>query len=79
MMGYGWGPHSMGLLWLVPVGLICLAVYLTLSLVNGRRRSCCSDSHEYQSADNRRALEILAERYAKGEINDEEYRQKKPS
>jgi putative membrane protein len=77
MMGWGWGWHGMGLGWLVPLGLICLVVYILVHGITGHRRPCCSDKHEDHGTDTSKALEILAERFAKGEINDEEYKQKK--
>ncbi len=77
MMGWGWGWHGMGLSWILPVGLVCLGIYLIVHAISGHRRPCCSDKYEDHSADTNRALEILAERYAKGEISDDEYRQKK--
>lgn len=76
MMGWGWG-HGFGFGWLVPFGLVILLILVIVNAFSGRRRSCCSERHEEWGSDNSRAIEILSERYAKGEISDEEYRQKK--
>ena len=76
--GYGMmGPGMMGgygtmflmpILWIVVIGLIVWAV------VAATRRPGESDS-TVRSADS--ALEILKRRYARGEINKEEYEEKK--
>jgi len=61
MMGYGWG-----FMWLVPLVflvLIALGVYYLVTAYGRTGRP----------ASSRRALEILRERYARGEITREEY------
>jgi putative membrane protein len=66
MHGYGWF-WPMGLMmvgWLVLAVIIVAAVWLTLG--NARRATGHADS----------ARRILAERYARGELNDEEYRRR---
>jgi putative membrane protein len=64
MDGFGWGMMGMGWLFmLVIVGLVVWAVVQTTS--NSRRR----DDDTTASAHR-----ILAERFARGEIDDEEYR-----
>lgn len=72
MMGYGfggmWGLGGFGMLigWLVWIGLIILVVWGVASLFPARRESG-QDS----------ALEILKQRYARGEISAAEYQQAK--
>lgn len=63
--GMGWG-GSMGLFWLVPVLLILVAV----KYLYGRN----SDQVDGKSG---KALQLLEERYARGEIDREEYLQKR--
>lgn len=70
--GYGnmfWG-------WLIPlVLLVLIAVAVYMILKNNKTGEQISKSGNTQSTS--RALEILDERYAKGEIDDEEYRKMK--
>lgn len=65
-MGWGWGWLGMALFWLLPVLLILVAVkYLAgRNSVGGSEKSG-------------KALEVLEERYARGEIGREEYLQKR--
>jgi putative membrane protein len=56
----------MGLIWLVPLVLVGVLVWL---LARGPRGSTSENS--------RTALEILKERYARGEIGKDEFEQKK--
>jgi putative membrane protein len=56
--GMGWGGLWMILVWLIPVVLVALLIYHLARERNGKARS---------------ALDILAERYARGEIDREEY------
>lgn len=71
--GYGMGWHAMGwmgmvLFWLVPILLVLVAVkYLT-----GSRRSDAPNE-----GANSGALAILEQRYARGEVDREEYLQKR--
>lgn len=68
MVGWGWlGLLFMFLFWALVIGLI---VWLIVTLA---RRSDGGTSAPARS----RALEILEERYAKGEIDSEEFRQRK--
>lgn len=75
MMGWGW--HWMGLGWVLPVGLFLLLVYMVIRVASGPGRYCCADRQRGYEGESSRALEILSERFAKGEIGDEEYRQKR--
>ncbi|MFQ6076022.1 MAG: SHOCT domain-containing protein [Candidatus Bathyarchaeia archaeon] len=63
MMGYGWG-----FMFLIPIAflvLIALGAYYLITEFSGTGRP--------SSGGSRRALEILGERYAKGEITREQY------
>ncbi len=62
---------------LVGVIIIVIMIRIVFRIVHGsryRRRECCRAPWE-PSGNN--AFRILDERYAKGEIDDEEYRRKK--
>ena len=65
--GWGWFGVLHMLLWwlLIILGIVVLAKWLFGGGVGGRK------------AATQRALEILAERYARGEINKEEFEQKR--
>ena len=66
VMGYGWGWLMMiGISILVVLGIITLIRYLQQSAYTGRQTI------------NNTALNILNERYARGEITDDEYKRKK--
>jgi putative membrane protein len=66
MMGYGAG---LGLLsWLVPLGVV--VILFAALWGQGERRRFSDDDHS-------RSLEILKERYAKGEITKEEFERMK--
>ena len=60
-MGFGMGGY-MGLFWLIPLGLIIWVAIVVL------------DSRKEQSKS---SLDILRERYAKGEIDQQEFEQKR--
>ncbi len=68
MGGFGWG-------WLMPIFMILfwgLVIWGIVALVRGLSGSRGSDSSKADSA-----LEVLKRRYARGEINKEEYEEKK--
>ena len=68
MGGFGWG-------WLMPIFMILfwgLVIWGIVALVRGLSGSRGSDSSTTDSA-----LELLKRRYARGEINKEEYEEKK--
>lgn len=68
MGGWGWIFMSLGTL--AFVGLIALAVWAVLHTTN----SGSSGARTAPGADS--AREILAQRYARGEIDDQEYQQR---
>lgn len=76
MMGNGWG---MGMMWIWPlliVGVVVLVVFL-LRQSTGTPGSGRGPAAPPSSEDGRsRAREILDERYARGEIDDQEYHQR---
>jgi len=65
MMGYGYGG---GLVWLIIVILAGVAIYFLLQI---------SKSKGADGSDIDTPLDILKKRYAKGEIDEEEFAQKK--
>jgi putative membrane protein len=69
MMGFGWG-------WFIPILMVVfwgLVVWGIVALVRGLG-GCCVPA---QRDDTESALDILRKRYAKGEINREEFEAKK--
>lgn len=66
MMGYGWG-------WLMMIGVIALTILGIVALIRYLQQS---GKPNYRAVENG-ALNILNERYAKGEITEEEYKRKK--
>ncbi len=68
MGGFGWG-------WFMPIFMIIfwgLVIWGIVALVRGLSQPGGSDSSKADSA-----LEVLKKRYARGEINKEEYEEKK--
>lgn len=80
MMG-GWGYNPLGwigmlLMWLIPVGILVLAIFGVIALLSGSLSSSQGRLDTYrQSEDQLTAREILQMRYARGEISREEYQQ----
>jgi putative membrane protein len=74
MHGYdmmsGWGGMWFGpiLMILIPLTLILLIVWLVRAFASGRTASKLNDAN---------ARKILDERYAKGEVDDEEYQRRR--
>ncbi|HEY4599932.1 MAG TPA: SHOCT domain-containing protein [Cerasibacillus sp.] len=67
MMGYGW----FGVFWMIIFILLIIAlIYLVVKVIQNNK-------HENEKSAPNDALNILKERYAKGEITDEEYEHKK--
>jgi len=67
--GMGWlGPILMAVFWMaVIVGIVFLIRWLVIATIGGRRKGDEEDS----------PLEILRRRYARGEIDKEEFEEKK--
>ena len=73
-MGYGYGPIGSGMMGgfgLIPLILIGVVIYAVIRLSQGSHRNY--SSHR----ENGDALDILNQRYANGDISDEEYARKK--
>ncbi len=73
--GMGWGWHWLGMFvfWLIPlVVVIALVAVAVKHLFSGGTRANTGPRE-----DRSRALEVLEERYARGEINREEYIEKR--
>jgi putative membrane protein len=73
-MWFGWGFMFLGPLCLV---LFAVAIYYVITSIS--HRGCCSTHTQVQQPGtySTRAVEILKERYAKGEITKEQYLQMK--
>jgi putative membrane protein len=73
-MWFGWGFMFLGPLCLV---LIAVAIYYVLTSAS-HRETCSTHTHSPQQFRySTRAIEILKERYAKGEISKEQFLQMK--
>lgn len=77
MMGFGYGGWWMWLGGLLIVAVTALVIYALVVIIGRSGRTSAHPSYEEQSVNSGNALAILAERFARGEINDEEYQQKK--
>ncbi len=76
--GWGWGPMVFGgflmlLFWGALIVLVVLAIRALWNRDGGGSRVSSGESSPSGGMPNRRALEILDERYARGEISREEY------
>ncbi len=70
MWDWGWGWHLLG-------GVVCIAVIVGIVwLVVWAARSAGRGARPPEARD-RSALDILRERYARGEIDDEEFERRK--
>lgn len=79
MMGWGWGwGHGMGLgigiSWLLTLALIGLVTYLVVQ--SARHEPAEPHASGPRPIARPTAAEILAERYARGEIDTEEYEER---
>ncbi len=68
-MGWGWGWLAMILFWLVPILLVLAA--LKYLFTNGARLGLGTRE------ERQKALDVLEERYARGEIDREEFLKKR--
>jgi putative membrane protein len=80
MMGNGWG---MGWMWFIWPLIIILVVLVAVFLIRGAITPTRTPGHGSDAAPPRegeggrtRAQQILDERYARGELTDEEYQQR---
>lgn len=73
MMGYGYGMMGYGWGWLMMIGIFILVVLGIIALIRYLQKSVQPD----RQVRDKTALDILNERYARGEISDEEYQRKK--
>ena len=73
----GWYGYGFGLHWIFTILFWALILWLIVSLMRGvSGHGCCGKHHHGHgdhSSENGRALDILKERYAKGEISKEEF------
>lgn len=70
--GMGWGWFGMMLFWLIPLVVVIVLAAAAVKYLSGGGRNGTA-----LREDRNRALEVLEERYARGEINREEYLQKR--
>jgi len=73
MYGYGLGASMGGIFMIVIVGLV---VWLIVSTLRPERTTQTSSTSTKTSSTSK-AIEVLANRYARGEIDGEEYRNRK--
>jgi putative membrane protein len=74
MMGPGWGMGLMWLFWLLLVlGVVLLAVVVVRAVGGGVTREDRSGGSQVERS---RARQVLDERYARGELSTEEYRER---
>lgn len=71
MMGYGVGYGGMFMM-LVPIVLVVIIVYAINKLIG-----CSNNNGHFNNIRGNSALDILDERFARGEITEEEYNQKR--
>ncbi len=75
-MGYGW----MGLFWILLIlGVILLSILLVRALSGGIDNTSRGSESRQPSERGRGAREILDERYARGELNTDEYNERRRS
>jgi len=70
-MMYGFGEHGwgMGWVWILGLAVLVLIIWLIVKMVN--------QNNSPKQSNNKSALDILKERYARGEISKEEYKEKR--
>ncbi|MFZ2193492.1 MAG: SHOCT domain-containing protein [Candidatus Moraniibacteriota bacterium] len=67
--GYGLGFIFMLVFWV----LVIWAIFALVRVFLGRGSSCCGTHHKEIGAKTSNAIDILKERYAKGEITKEDF------
>ena len=68
---HAWGfGHSMGWWWLIGLVFMVIIVWVVLKVLNQNKNS-------NTRVDNKSALDILKERYARGEIDKQEFEERK--
>ena len=68
---HGWGMgFGMGLWWIVGIILIVIIVWVVIKMIS-------QANHSRHHQGNKSALDILKERYARGEIDKEEFEERK--
>lgn len=82
MMGNYWGNMmgwGFGFGWIFMLIFWGLIIWAIIALIRGATGQgfMCGHNHDAHKEKNTAALDILKERYAKGEINKEEFEQKK--
>lgn len=70
-MGGAWGLHGFGFLWMLLFWALVIAAVVFLV------RAIAGNGGEGRGAGRTGALELLEERYAKGEISQEEFEEKR--
>ena len=74
--GSGWndaGGWMMGIGMIAVVALIAVGVYLLVRATSGQRQQFAGPTGEAQSAFRNSGLDVLDDRYARGEIERDEY------
>ena len=70
MMYYGFAPFG----WIFMLVFLCIIIWMIVALVRGGfGKGMCGHSH----GEGNSSLDILKERYAKGEIDKKEFEQRK--
>ena len=70
-----WWGHGFGFMWIIPLFFFTVLIIFMLRMF-GRGSSGCG-SHRDNTTHQENAREILDKRFAKGEINKEEYEEMK--
>ena len=79
MMNFGFMPYG-GFGWIFMLVFGCLIVWVIIALARGglgNGHMCGHDHGDDMQGKDKSPLEILKERYAKGEINKKEFEEKK--